>query len=105
MIYRIIGESPSPWWDENENMKNGTGKLMGAMGACLTDFGDLRAPRITNPRARFWFTEAGWEKYGRSVVADAYHTGRTFRLLVRKNPPRSAVVYRDKWQLALLPVK
>jgi hypothetical protein len=103
VIYRIIGESHALYWDEDGNLKQGTGKLQGAMFACLGDFGDLPAPRVTNPRVRFWFTEAGWREYGRHIIADARLSGRTYRLLRRKNPPRSAVVYRDRWQVALLP--
>jgi hypothetical protein len=105
VIYRLIGETERLFWDEDGNLRRGTGELRGAMLAMIGDFGDLKAPHVTNPRARFWFTEAGWKEYGRCMVADAHRCGRTFRLLVRKNPPRSAVVYRDKWQLALLPVK
>jgi hypothetical protein len=102
MIYRIIGESPHPWWEEN-GPPHGT--LRGAAFADLADFGDLPAPKVTNPRTRFWFTEEGWKEYGRDVLKQAMQSGRVFRLLQAKNPPRSAIVYQDKWQVALLPVK
>jgi len=105
MIYRIIGESEVFYPDEEGNWKRGTGRLMGALLASLGDFGDLPAPYVANPRTRFWFTEEGWKKYGQGMLAAAHQSGRTWRLLVQKNPPRSAVVYRDKWQVALLPVK
>lgn len=106
MIYRIIGESEAWYWDgDSQDWVCGSGRLLGAGFANLGDFGDLPAPALTNPRARFWFTESGWREYGRYLLADAYRTGRVFRLLQQKNPPDSAVVYRDKWQVALLPVK
>lgn len=107
MIYRIIGESEKWRWDaEREEWRaNGIGILCGAMLAGMSDFGDLPAPAVTNPRTRFWFTEAGWARHGNEMIAAARQSGRTWRLLRQKNPPRSAVVYRDKWQVALLPVK
>ena len=107
MIYRIIGESPALYWDnEYGGFRQGnSGKLMGAMFAGLGSLGDLPAPSISNPRARFWFTEAGWRKYGRHLLSDARRSGRVYRLLRQKNPPRSAVVHRDRWQVAILPVK
>jgi hypothetical protein len=106
MIYRIIGASEEWRWDpEAERWGPAEGALKGAMLAGMSDFGDLKYTHVANPRTRFWFTEAGWSKYGQGMLAAAYQSGRTWRLLRQKNPPRSAVVYRDKWQLALLPVK
>ena len=108
MIYRIIGETERlRWADEDQTrLVRVTGTLMGAMGAdFVSSWDDLPAPSIGNPRARFWFTEAGWDRYGRATLAEAMRSGRMYRLLRKKNPPRSAVVYRDKWQVALLPVK
>ena len=107
MIYRIIGETDRLRWTDEEppRLVRATGTLTGAMRAdfiCLS----LPAPKgRINERARFWFTEAGWAMYGKPTLDTAMQSGRTYRLLVRKNPPRSAVVYRDKWQVALLPVK
>jgi hypothetical protein len=37
------------------------------------------------------------------VAAGARASGRAFRVIRRKNPPRSMVIYRDDWQVALLP--
>jgi hypothetical protein len=78
---------------------------MGAYNAELADdaWGDLPMPMLTNPRVRFWFTERGWRDYGLRVAAGARASGRAYRVLRRKNPPRSVVVYRDDWQVALLP--
>lgn len=107
MIYRVIGETERWRWadEEQTELVRVTGKMMGAMGA---DFGwpywdDLKAPSLHDPRVRFWFTQAGWDRYGRLTLAHAMRSGRTWRLLRQKNPPRSRVAYSDKWQLALLP--
>lgn len=63
----------------------------------------LRAPALTNPRARFYFTERGWQRVGRVVAAEARRRGHLVQVIRRKNPPRSQVVYRDADQVALLP--
>lgn len=96
MIFRVIGESQD--W-------RGQRAMMGACwgGLALYAWDDLYMPTLRNPRARFWFTEAGWHRYGQYVVGEAMHSGRTYRVIQRKNPPRSEIVYRDKWQVALLP--
>ena len=60
-------------------------------------------PVLSDPRVRFWFTGRGWRAYGLRVAAGARASGRDFRVIRRKNPSKSMVVYRDDWQLALLP--
>jgi hypothetical protein len=81
------------------------GRLMGAFNAGVADgaWGDLPMPMLSNPRVRFWFTERGWRAYGLRVAAEARASGRAFRVVRRKNPAKSMVVYRDDWQVALLP--
>ena len=83
----------------------GPGQLMGAFSATIAEnaWTDLPMPFLTNPRVRFWFTERGWRAVGLKVAAEARASGRTYRVMRRKNPPRSLVVYRDEWQVALLP--
>jgi hypothetical protein len=83
----------------------GPGRLMGAWAAGVAEdaWGDLPMPLLSNTRVRFWFTERGWRDYGLRVAAGARASGRTFRVIRRKNPSRSIVVYRDDWQVALLP--
>jgi len=109
MIYRVVGESTVWVWSEESGAMEvsppGSGQLMGAFNAQLARdaWGDLPMPFLTNPRLRFWFTERGWRVYGLRVAAGARASGRTYRVLRRKNPPRSTVIYRDEWQVALLP--
>jgi hypothetical protein len=111
MIYRIIGESQRWVMSGDDTWKAIPGPLRGGFYAYLCGdddwdvWDDLPAPAITNPRAHCWFTECGWHDYGRHITAAARRTGRPYRVIRRKNPPRSAVVYRDRWQVALLPGK
>lgn len=108
MIYRVVGASTVWVWSEETGaieVSAEQGPLMGAFTAGIADgaWDDLPVPRVCNRRVRFWFTERGWRDYGLRVAAEARASGRTFRVLRRKNPPRSMVVYRDDWQVALLP--
>ena len=106
MIYRVVGESTEWVWSEESGAMEiglGPGRLMGAWNAGVEGWGDLPMPRVTNPRVRFWFTERGWRAYGLRVAAEARASGRAFRVIRRKNPPKSMVIYRDDWQVALLP--
>ena len=111
MIYRVVGESGEWVWSEESGAMEippspgHPGRLMGAFNAgfAIEAWGDLPMPGLANPRVRFWFTERGWRAYGLRVAAEARASGRAFRVIRRKNPPRSMVVYRDDWQVALLP--
>ena len=75
----------------------------GAWSRAPIDFGDLRAPSITNYRTRFYFTEEGWQRYGRRTYRSGIEAGAQLKVIRRKNPRRSQVVYRDRWQVAILP--
>ena len=61
------------------------------------------APLIQNPRARFYFTEKGWNKVGRFVTSEAQKKGFVMKVIRRKNSAASQIVYRDGLQVALLP--
>ena len=104
VIYRIVGASVSTWIVDGVRVEL-PGRQMGAFNAQLASgaWSDLPYVGHDNPRTRFWFTEKGWARYGRRVAAEARATGRTYRVMRAKNPPRSAVVYRDAWQVAVLP--
>jgi hypothetical protein len=108
LIYRVVGESTVWVWSEESGameVSPGPGPLMGAWSAGIARnaWDDLPMPNLKNPRVRFWFTERGWRVYGLRVAAEALGSGRTYRVVRRKNPPRSMVIYRDEWQVALLP--
>lgn len=55
----------------------------------------LSMPHLDVARARFWFTEAGWTRFGIAVVKDHEAAGLKVRVLREKDPPDSAVVYGD----------
>jgi hypothetical protein len=105
MIYRILARSTSPVWDEARKVwSEEPGRLMGGFMAGLDGF-DLKYPTITNRRARFYFTEAGWQKVGRLIVARARQRGVMLRVLQGKEPRKSQIVYADELQVAILPRK
>jgi hypothetical protein len=85
MIYRILIDHPANIW-----------------GMCP---GELRAPNIANRRARFYFTERGWQKIGRFVATEARRAGHVVKVIRRKQPSRSQIVYRDNLQVAILPCR
>jgi hypothetical protein len=108
LIYRVVGESTQWVWTEESGafeVSLSPGRLMGAFnaGIAVDAWDDLTMPMLSNPRVRFWFTERGWRACGLRVAAAARASGRTYRVMRRKNPSRSLVVYRDDWQVALLP--
>jgi hypothetical protein len=73
-------------------------------GELLNEKGII-APDIGNRRARFYFTQAGWEKVGRRLAAEAKRHGRSVKVIRRKEPKESQVVYRDELQIAILPTR
>lgn len=107
MIYRILIDSVDYLHDEatNELITPPSGTRM--RGVFVAGFsaglGDIPFPRLSNQRARFYFTEAGWKKYGRNVYAAAQRGGHVVRLIRLKNPARSQIVYQDAYQVAILP--
>jgi hypothetical protein len=105
MIYRILAATQLDYRDQQ------TGKwtvipdrLRGGFMAGLSGF-DLNMPEIKDPRTRFYFTERGWRDVGKAVVAKARRAGVHVRVLRRKNPRRSQIVFEDDLQVAILPQK
>ena len=83
MIYRILIDHPANIW--------------------VLPLGELVGPNISNRRARFYFTERGWQKVGRLAAAEARRRGHVVKVIRRKQPRRSQIVYRDDLQVAILP--
>ena len=115
MIYRIITEfrliqgvfdpdgNELDWnWvlpkEREDQEMTGAGACFGA----IMFLHGLRAPLIQNSRARFYFTERGWDKVGRFVASHARKKGFLMRVIRRKNPSASQIVYQDDLQIALL---
>lgn len=108
MIYRILIDEAWQEWDEEKKVwRFVKGDLSGA-ALGLSDLMwrlKLPSPRITNPRARFYFTELGWRKIGRVLASEAKKRGHVVQVMRRKNPSRSQIVFADKLQMAILPSK
>ncbi len=104
-IYRLISEQLTDGPQGDERVYPSGGCLTGPMstGVWPSAMNGLSMPHLDVPRARFWFTEAGWTRFGIAVVKDHEAAGLRVRVLRQKNPPDSAIVYRDTWQVALLP--
>ncbi len=108
MIYRLLSDREEAVFDEATGLVERFGPSGSGMGGVFSagvgeGFHDMPFPLIEHPRARFWFTEDGWKSYGRHVHDAAVRRGHVVRVIRRKNPPRSQVVYRDRYQVAILP--
>jgi hypothetical protein len=107
VIYRLISQSLVDVPDETGEslVEVPIGPLVGPMstGVPMDTLDGLRIPRLRNRRVRFWFTAAGWRRFGLPLVAAHEAAGLRVRVLRRKNPLDSEVAYRDRWQVALLP--
>jgi hypothetical protein len=88
-----------PWRYEEERRLVGPG--YGYLADVMQDHG-LRVPSTTNPRLRYYFTEAGWRIVGRHVAAEARRLGHHVKVICQKNPAASQVAYRDEFQMAIL---
>jgi hypothetical protein len=98
VVYRILTGVHNEWWDDAQQTYVWTPLFMLGAGTTLGGMMwelHLPAPAITNARARFWFTERGWDRFGRALVGE----GRRQSYLVK------VIVYADEWQVALLPQK
>jgi hypothetical protein len=90
------------WKEQEDRVRSGPG--YGILADTMDEYG-LDAPAIQNTRARFYFTEKGWQAVGRHVAAEARRMGHTLQVLKQKNPDRSRIVYADHLQVAVLPDK
>ncbi len=81
------------------------GRLMGAFnaGVAYGAWGDLPMPMLSNPPGAFLVHRARLACLWLARGGEARASGRAFRVIRRKNPSTSMVVYRDDWQVALLP--
>ncbi len=104
MIYRLVfTEKP----DYNQWLfglqRGGGSRVTAVFYAEEMDKLGLKAPKHVNPRARFYFTERGWEEIGKKLVEKANKEGFKVKVIKKKNPKRSDVAYSDPYQVALLP--
>jgi hypothetical protein len=108
MIYRILTDAFDEYWDKDRQIVVRRSLRMIGVGSTLGGLMwelHLPAPDFDNERARFWFTERGWDRFGRKLASEGQRAGHVVKVIRRKNPKRSQIVYADEWQMALLPVE
>jgi hypothetical protein len=76
------------------------GNLGGATQAIF--YFSCRAPRIRNRRAYFWFTARGWKKSNDFMIQQLRQAGVAYQVKTIKRVPKSAIIYRDADQVAVL---
>ena len=104
MIYRVVlrrGRDPD---FGNLPTGVGTGSFSCALNNEMLAMG-FKAPKVKhlNPRAKFYFTEWGWEVFGRKLYTIAIQKGYSPKVIRLKNPKRCDVVYVDSYKVAILP--
>lgn len=66
---------------------------------------EMNSPRrMINKNCRFYFTEAGWKRYGRPTVIACQKTGQEYRVIAIKEKSAD-IFYRDEIQVAVRPKK
>ena len=80
---------------------------MGLLGTTASPASDpwieMNSPRrAVNRKCRFYFTEEGWRRYGRSTIAACQRIGQEYRVLAIKEKSVD-VIYRDEFQVAVRP--
>lgn len=54
-------------------------------------------------RPKYFFTEDGWKKFGHVVVSGIRSGGFTAKIIrLKEKDPRIKIIYRDKWQVAIV---
>jgi len=87
------------------NWKTESYRLGGAFPVLSMNF---KAPKKSfSSKACFYFTQKGWDLYGRDMCKEAYdwgyRNGFNIQVIKRKNPKKGDIAYRDELQVALLP--
>lgn len=108
MIYRILVDEKWDWDEENSEAVLRPVPILKGPGSALADIMwemHLPAPDLSNPRVRFYFTKLGWRKIGRLMASAGKKRGYLVKVIRRRTPQRSQIVYRDKLQMTILPDK
>jgi hypothetical protein len=101
VIYRILVDECLDGTPTGEGRFGGLANSH--LGAGLLDEAGVSSPNFDSRRTRFYFTEAGWRAAGRAIAAKLRAAGHVVRVLRRKEPAASQVVFRDRMQVAILP--
>lgn len=64
---------------------------------------DLNGPRCSF-NSRFYFTEEGWRKVGRKVIAACQRAGQEYRVIAVKENAVD-VVFRNEFEIAAQPIR
>ena len=89
------------------DLRQQTSPMLGAgttLGGMMWEL-HLPVPDITNTRARYWFTQRGRDRFGRALASEGRLRGYLIKVIRRKNPRRSQIVFADTRQMAVLPDK
>lgn len=87
------------------------GMKIGIWGVVLADdedaadaLCDLPGPKNHHKNCRFYFTELGWNRYGRRILQGVLRCGQQVQVkTVKENSVE--VMWKDKWQVAVRPRK
>jgi hypothetical protein len=106
MIYRIIlRHGRDPEFNNVALPTVGSASLSLAMDKEMRDMGFKPPKKHFNMRAKFYFTELGWDTFGRKLYTIAIQKGYGPKVITLKNPKRSDTAYHDSYQVAILPRK
>ena len=99
MIYRVLTASFN-----EQNYPSYSQPTFGGAWMVGGVFCDVPFPnKKNNHKAKFFFTEKGWRNGRNYVLQQIREMGLTHKIICRKNPKRSEIVYQDKFQVAVLP--
>ena len=106
MIYRFMSALNSTSTYRNRCIWGGKVPRFGGACACGgTELWDLKLPQIVNKKAKFYFTEKGWKIFAKQMIVHARENGQILKVIRRKNPKKSQIVYKDEYQVAIMPDK
>ena len=107
MIYRILLRSLGKFADDNDEFRGFLNQHRLHFALIMSDaMGDMgfKAPKSrVNHKGRFYFTDRGWDEFGRHLLAIAIRRGYKPKVIRLKNPKASDVSYWDSYQVCLLP--
>ena len=106
MIYRIVLRRGRYSYPDCKDVQPpvGAGSLSIVMNEEMMAMG-FKPPNTKhiNPRAKFYFTELGWDVFGRKLYTTAIQKGYAPKVIRLKSPKRCDTVYYDAYQVAILP--
>ena len=117
MIYRFLGIAPPKskeeieWdekWDDENDWHEAPGPKNRRCGGAWQFAGfdvppELKAPRKSfSNKAKFYFTEKGYKLAKETILKCAKEMNWGVRVIKRKNPKKSQIVFQDEYQVAIL---